>query len=98
MSMMGRVYILRIEPAFWHAKYYVGWCKPNGLYNRLKMHRTGQGAHITKAAIAAGHRLVLVVDFPGTRDDERAIKRCKNTPRLVRQMERRGLLNTQIMR
>lgn len=93
--MDGIIYILRIVPRFWHAQYYVGWCKTNGLWNRLKQHRTGKGAHITKAAVSQGHRLELVAEFPGTRDDERRIKNRKNTPAFVRQLERRGLLNTQ---
>lgn len=93
--MDGIIYILRFEPRFWHAQYYVGWCNPRGLWNRLKQHRTGKGAHITAAAVSQGHRLVLVADFPGTRDDERAIKNRKNTPEFVRMLERRGLLNTQ---
>lgn len=93
--MDGIIYILKFDPPFWHARYYVGWCNPRGLMNRIKQHRTGQGAHITRAAVEQGHRLILVADFPGTRDDERAIKRRKNTPKLVQQMERRGLLNVQ---
>lgn len=93
--MDGIIYILKFEPAFWHAKFYVGWCKPNGLWNRLRQHRTGNGAHITAAAVSQGHRLVLVADFPGTRDDERAIKKRKNTPKFVQSLARRGLLNTQ---
>ena len=96
--MDGIIYILKFEPAFWHAKYYVGWCGPKGLWNRLKQHRTGQGAKITKAAVKAGCRLVLIAELPGTRDDERAIKNRKSTPKFVEQLERHGLLNTQKMR
>lgn len=95
MSEDGIVYILKFVPAFHHAKYYVGWCYPNGLYKRLKAHRTGQGACITRAAVEQGHRLELVADFPGTREMERQIKRRKNTPEFVEQLRRRGLLNTQ---
>lgn len=93
--MDGIIYILQIIPPMFHAKYYVGWCKTGGLWNRLKQHRTGKGAHITRAAVEQKRRLYLVADFPGTRDDERAIKNRKNTPKFVKQLERRGLLNTQ---
>lgn len=81
--MDGIIYILKFVPQFHHAKFYVGWCKPRGLMHRLKQHRTGQGAHITRAAIQQGHRLELVIDFPGTRDQERRIKNGKNTPKFV---------------
>lgn len=91
----GIIYILEIKPKFWHAQYYVGWCNPRGLWNRLKQHRTGHGAKITQAAVKAGHRLVLVAELPGTRDDERAIKNRKNTPKFVEQLRRHGLLNGQ---
>lgn len=93
--MDGIIYILEFRPKFWHAQFYVGWCGPKGLWNRLKQHRTGQGACITRAAVKQGHRLVLVAEFPGTRDDERAIKNRKNTPKFVEQLKRRGMLNTQ---
>lgn len=93
--MDGIIYILRIVPPLHHARFYVGWCKTTGLWNRLKQHRTGKGAHITRAAIQQGHRLELVADFPGTRDDERSIKNRKNTPKFVEQLARRGMLNTQ---
>lgn len=95
MAEDGIIYILKFVPAFHHAKFYVGWCYPRGLYNRLKAHRTGQGAHITRAAVEQGHRLELVWDHPGTRDDERRIKKQKNTPDFVERLRQRGMLNSQ---
>lgn len=93
--MDGIIYVLRIIPPLFHARYYVGWCKKNGLWNRLKQHRTGHGAHITKAAIEQGHRLELIAEFPGTRNGERWIKNQKNTPKLVQRWERLKMLNHQ---
>lgn len=95
MAEDGILYILKFNPPFHHAKYYVGWCYPGGLYRRLQAHRTGQGAHITRAAVEAGRKLELIWDCPGTRDDERWIKNQKNTPDFVERLRRQGLLNTQ---
>lgn len=95
MSESGILYILKFVPAFHHAKYYVGWCYPGGLYKRLQAHRTGRGAHITRAAIEQGHRLELIWDHPGTREDERRIKKQKNTPEFVDRLRDRGMLNSQ---
>lgn len=93
----GLLYILKFDPPFHHAKYYVGWCYPNGLYRRLQAHRTGKGAHITRAAVQQGHRLELIWDHPGTRDDERRIKNQKSTPKFVERLRARGMLNSQKM-
>lgn len=94
-NVMGRVYIIRFIPQFKHAWGYIGWTTPNGLFKRLEKHRKGQGARITAAAIAAGCRLELVYDAPGTRGDERAMKRWGNCRRVVASLERKGQLNSQ---
>lgn len=94
-DVMGRVYILKFEPPFKHALYYVGWCGERGLFKRLEQHRKGQGAIITRRAVEAGHRLVLVYDAPGTRADERRIKNHGGARRTVERLERHGQLNSQ---
>lgn len=94
-DIMGRVYILKFEPPFKHAKYYVGWCSANGLFRRIEQHRKGRGAVITMRAVQAGCRLVLVYDAPGTRADERRIKNWGGARRTVERLERRGQLNYQ---
>lgn len=69
------------------ASYYVGWCEDERLTDRIEEHRNGYGAAITRAAVRIGISLTLIVSFPGNRQLERQIKRMKNTPRLVRQIE-----------
>lgn len=68
------------------AGYYIGWCPDDGLEDRLSEHSRGQGAAITRAVVERGFRLELVSTLPGTRDDERKLKRQKNTPRIVRKL------------
>lgn len=72
------------------AQYYVGYCEDGRLMDRLEDHRNGRGACITRAAVAKGLKLSLVTAFPGNRHLERQIKRMKNTPRLVKQIEKHG--------
>lgn len=91
-GVIGHVYIIRFVPAFHHAQFYVGWTKTGGLFTRLRAHRAGKGAKICAAAAAQGHRLELVYDCVGTRNDERAIKNLKNTPKFVRALEAKGQL------
>lgn len=74
------------------ARYYVGWCKDGEIDRRLREHRSGQGATITRYAARAGIGINLIAVLPGTRQDERRIKNLKNTPRLVEQLRRRGKL------
>lgn len=73
------------------ARYYVGWCEDWRLEDRLNEHNTGRGAAITRAVVERGFRLELVATLPGTRDDERKLKRQKNTPRIVRKLMEGGV-------
>lgn len=65
------------------ARYYIGYCDDHLLQRRLKMHRDGRGAVITKAAVQRGLTLHLVATMPGDRTLERKLKNQKNTPRIV---------------
>lgn len=69
------------------AKYYIGSCRDDLLEDRLNLHRTGQGACITRAAVERGFRLELVATLPGGRKEERKLKQQKNTPRIVRKLK-----------
>lgn len=80
------IYILQFDPQMHHARYYVGWCEDGRLDERLTEHKKGRGAKITRAAVEKGIQLALVATLPGDRTRERAIKRQKNTPRLVKQL------------
>lgn len=85
-NVPGIVYIIRFHarlgnPAKKHgtALYYVGWCAEDGLERRLEEHRQGHGAAITRALAERKIGFDLVTSFPGTRNDERAVKNYKNT-------------------
>jgi putative endonuclease len=68
------------------AQFYLGYCEDNQLERRVKRHRMGQGAAITRAAVRAGITFEVIITMPGDRQKERQLKRQKNTPRLVRRM------------
>lgn len=84
------IYILQFDPPLHHARFYVGYCDDTRLDQRLIEHQTGNGAAITRAAVERGISLRLVATLPGQRDTERQIKRQKNTPRLVRQLQQQN--------
>lgn len=81
----GTVYILHFDkpfPSFRNGKvhylnHYVGWA--TNLEGRLHHHRSGSGAKLLKAVNQAGIQYSIVVDHPGDRHLERAIKNVKNT-------------------
>jgi predicted GIY-YIG superfamily endonuclease len=67
------------------ARYYLGYCKRGRLEQRLKEHRSGYGACITRFAVQNGIGFKVVVTMRGTRKKERELKNQRNTPRIVRQ-------------
>lgn len=78
------VYILKIEPPYKGAGYYVGFCEEGNLLARYQHHVKGTGARLTRAASRQGHRLYIIMVFPGAnRQFERWIHNRKNTPRWV---------------
>jgi predicted GIY-YIG superfamily endonuclease len=78
---MGMIYLLHFDPPFHHAKHYLGFAV-NSVDKRVERHRQGNGAALTKAAVAAGVKLMLVKTWEGDRALERQLKNRKNTPRL----------------
>lgn len=70
---MTGVYLLHFVPRFKHAGHYLGWADDIG--ERLKEHRAGRGARLTKAASKAGCLLRLVRVWDGeNREFERSLK------------------------
>lgn len=55
------------------ARHYLGWAAD--LDTRLAEHRNGAGARITAAAVRAGIELTCTWTAPGTKNDERRLKR-----------------------
>ena len=78
------VYLLHIEPPYYHARHYLGYADDYRLSERIAAHKTGHGSHLTKAVVAAGHKLTVVkVWLGGSRSLERELKNRKNVPRTL---------------
>jgi len=92
----GTIYILEFSQPLGNEKhranYYIGWCSEGRLLDRFQEHCAGCGAAITRAVIERGYKLKILYTMTGTRDDERKLKRQKNTPRLVRHLRKKGLI------
>lgn len=73
------------------ARYYLGYCEPGRLSDRLAEHRAGAGAAITRAAVKRGIAFDVVATLPGNRTTERQLKRRKNH-RVIVDRIRRGTL------
>ena len=56
------------------ARHYLGWALDD-LEGRMRIHRSGNGAAIIRALIAAGGDFEVVATWEGTRYDERRFKR-----------------------
>lgn len=91
-STMGVIYLLHFQRRYRHAAHYTGWAAD--LDQRLAEHAAGRGARLLAVVQAAGIGWTLVRTWPGTRRDERALKRqggasrrcpaCGVTPRRAR--------------
>ena len=73
----GTVYVLHFEPAYRHARHYVGWARD--VDARVAEHLAGAGSPLVRAAVAAGVRVELVAELPGSRQLERRLKRWHKT-------------------
>jgi predicted GIY-YIG superfamily endonuclease len=76
----GQVYLLHLDPAYLHARHYLGWTQD--LEARLQAHREGRGARLMEVQKQAGGSFRLARTWPGDRDRERAIKDGHDAPRL----------------
>jgi hypothetical protein len=72
----GTVYVLHIEPAYQHARHYVGFTDAASADERVAEHLAGHGSPLVRAALAAGHAVELATSWPGSRTDERRVKRA----------------------
>jgi predicted GIY-YIG superfamily endonuclease len=70
----GTVYMLHFSASYRHARHYTGWT--DNLPARLDQHAAGRGARLVAVAKAAGITFRVARTRPGTRADERAIKRA----------------------
>jgi hypothetical protein len=77
------VYLIHFEPAYKHARHYLGYCEDSRLGKRIEEHEAGRGARLTQVAVGAGCFLEVVRLWPGaSRRDERRMKRWRMAPRL----------------
>lgn len=76
----GFLYILCIQPAYFHAKHYVGFT-PGNPSERINTHLARKGSPLIRAALNSGHSVKVAFIDEGTRDDERRIKNGKNSCR-----------------
>jgi hypothetical protein len=77
----GVVYLVHFDSPLSHARHYVGFCeREDGLDSRFEYHAKGRGSRLLAALTKAGGKFTLVRLWRGTRNDERALKRRKNTP------------------
>ena len=95
IAQIGCVYILEFgrplrnpDSPYGQARYYIGYADGHRLDERLREHRTGQGAAITRAAVESGIDLRLRCVFGGDREVERRLKKRKDTPGIVAQVLR----------
>jgi predicted GIY-YIG superfamily endonuclease len=78
---MARViYLLHLDPAFRHARHYLG--STDDVERRLLEHMTGRGSPLVRAAVNAGCVVELAATWEGSRTDERRLHSRKESPRL----------------
>ena len=89
---MMPVYILQLKEPLGserhQATYYIGYCKGADADARLADHRVNKGSAFTRAANARNIRYDIVAILEGDRATERQLKNQKNTPRILRQIQR----------
>jgi hypothetical protein len=79
---IGTIYLLHLEPAYRHAKHYLGFVEGEDVESRLKEHLRGTGGRLCAVAVANGCKLELVRTWPNkTRNDERRMKMNAHIPR-----------------
>jgi hypothetical protein len=78
-NVPGTVYVLHFEPAYKHARHYIGWTEGEGVSARLDVHLRGRGSPLIRAAVAAGVQVQLAATHPGTGYSERRLKRWHKT-------------------
>jgi predicted GIY-YIG superfamily endonuclease len=74
---VGVVYVLHFEPAYRHARHYVGWARD--VDARVAEHLAGAGSPLVRAAVLAGASVTVAVTYAGSRQLERRLKRWHNT-------------------
>jgi hypothetical protein len=79
-NVPGTVYVLHFEPAYKHARHYVGWTEGD-VTERIAVHLQGRGSPLIRAAVSAGVDVQLAATYEGTRYLERRLKSWHHTGR-----------------
>ena len=79
-NVPGTVYVLHFDPAYKHARHYIGWTAGE-VTDRLAVHLQGRGSPLIRAAVAAGVDVQLAATYQGSRYLERQLKSWHNTGR-----------------
>lgn len=87
------IYILQFDKPLGSAKhaarYYIGYCQDDSCLNRrIKAHKKGKGAAITRAAVERGIGFKCVATMEGNRTMERRLKNMKNTKRIIANLKK----------
>jgi predicted GIY-YIG superfamily endonuclease len=77
-GLPGTVYVLHLEPAYRHARHYIGWTAGD-VDARVATHVQGTGSPLIRAAVAAGVRVQIAATMPGSLMLERRLKRWHKT-------------------
>lgn len=75
----GTIYLIHFDQPFGHAKHYLGWASPGNLDRRIEHHRQGTGSNLMKHVTRAGIGWQVVKTWPGTRTEERRMKKHSST-------------------
>lgn len=76
-NVPGTVYLLHFHGKIAdHAGHYIGWT--SDIEGRLAQHRAGTGAKLMRAVHEAGLTFEVAGTWPGTKNDERRLKRRHN--------------------
>lgn len=74
----GTVYVLHFEPAYEHARHYIGWTADD-VTSRVALHLRGVASPLVRAAVAAGVEVTIAATYAGTRALERRLKNWHKT-------------------
>lgn len=78
---VGVLYLLHFDRPLHHARHYLGFCSSyEGLESRFSYHASGSGSRLLRAVGRNGWHVVRL--WKGSRDDERRLKRRKESPAL----------------
>lgn len=80
-QVLGTIYLLHFLKKLHHAGHYLGWTE-GPVEDRIARHRLGSGARLVSVVTQAGIGMEIAFTRPGTREDERRLKRGGSSRRI----------------